>query len=78
MKIIKPTWVHHDGKFCNSIRFGFYFWITSACCLLIDQPIFSIDVHPDSSRFATGGQGINDRDDQYMHFNFLLVRENIL
>lgn len=22
-----------------------------------DKPIFSIDIHPDGSRFATGGQG---------------------
>jgi protein HIRA/HIR1 len=27
-----------------------------------DQPIFSIDVHPDSSRFATGGQGFTDKE----------------
>jgi len=25
--------------------------------LLVGQPIFSIDIHPDGSRFATGGQG---------------------
>ncbi|XP_078600353.1 protein HIRA-like isoform X2 [Branchiostoma floridae x Branchiostoma japonicum] len=34
MKLLKPSWVTHDGK-----------------------PIFSIDIHPDGSRFATGGQG---------------------
>ncbi|XP_074603057.1 histone cell cycle regulator-like protein isoform X2 [Brevipalpus obovatus] len=34
MKLLKPSWVNHDG-----------------------QPIFSIDIHPDGSRFATGGQG---------------------
>ena len=34
MKLLKPTWVHHQKK-----------------------PIFSIDIHPDGSRFATGGQG---------------------
>jgi protein HIRA/HIR1 len=28
-------------------------------CLLSDLPIFSIDIHPDGSRFATGGQGEN-------------------
>jgi hypothetical protein len=27
--------------------------------LLSDLPIFSIDIHPDGSRFATGGQGEN-------------------
>ncbi|XP_014676295.1 PREDICTED: protein HIRA-like [Priapulus caudatus] len=36
MKLLKPSWVNHDGK-----------------------PIFSIDIHPDGSRFATGGQGKN-------------------
>ncbi|ESO91621.1 hypothetical protein LOTGIDRAFT_206663 [Lottia gigantea] len=34
MRLLKPSWVEHDG-----------------------QPIFSIDIHPDGSRFATGGQG---------------------
>ena len=34
MKLLKPSWVSHDGK-----------------------PIFSIDIHPDGRRFATGGQG---------------------
>ncbi|XP_052583957.1 protein HIRA-like [Peromyscus californicus insignis] len=34
MKLLKPTWVNHDGK-----------------------PIFSVDIHPDGTKFATGGQG---------------------
>ncbi|XP_065184033.1 protein HIRA-like [Sycon ciliatum] len=34
MKLLKPTWVSHDGK-----------------------PVFSVHIHPDGSRFATGGQG---------------------
>ncbi|KAK3595749.1 hypothetical protein CHS0354_025378 [Potamilus streckersoni] len=34
MRLLKPTWVSHDG-----------------------QPIFSVDIHPDGTRFATGGQG---------------------
>ncbi|KAM8961120.1 protein HIRA isoform 2-T2 [Pelodytes ibericus] len=34
MKLLKPTWVNHNGK-----------------------PIFSVDIHPDGSKFATGGQG---------------------
>ncbi|KAL5017440.1 hypothetical protein ScPMuIL_007029 [Solemya velum] len=34
MRLLKPSWVHHDGK-----------------------AIFSVDIHPDDSRFATGGQG---------------------
>ncbi|KAM6965292.1 protein HIRA isoform 1-T1 [Aplochiton taeniatus] len=34
MKLLKPSWVSHNGK-----------------------PIFSVDIHPDGSKFATGGQG---------------------
>ncbi|XP_022235959.1 protein HIRA-like [Limulus polyphemus] len=34
MKLLKPSWVTHDG-----------------------HPIFSVDIHPDGTRFATGGQG---------------------
>ncbi|XP_059138607.1 protein HIRA-like isoform X2 [Physella acuta] len=34
MRVVKPGWIHHDGK-----------------------PIFSVDIHPDGSRCATGGQG---------------------
>ncbi|XP_075774173.1 protein HIRA-like isoform X2 [Pelodiscus sinensis] len=34
MKLLKPTWVNHNGK-----------------------PIFSVDIHPDGIKFATGGQG---------------------
>lgn len=34
MKLLKPSWVAHNGK-----------------------PIFSVDVHPDGTKFATGGQG---------------------
>ncbi|KAK2522919.1 protein hira [Columba guinea] len=33
MKLLKPTWVNHNGK-----------------------PIFSVDIHPDGTKFATGGQ----------------------
>ncbi|MBN3289253.1 HIRA protein, partial [Polypterus senegalus] len=34
MKLLKPTWVSHNGK-----------------------PIFSVDIHPEGTKFATGGQG---------------------
>ncbi|XP_063051137.1 protein HIRA [Engraulis encrasicolus] len=34
MKLLKPSWVSHNGK-----------------------PIFSVDIHPDGTKFATGGQG---------------------
>ena len=56
MKIFKPFWVNHDGK----KSFYSFVWsqLTKFSFLKIrDQPIFSLDVHPDSSRFATGGQG---------------------
>ncbi|XP_005185911.2 protein HIRA homolog [Musca domestica] len=36
MKLLKPSWVHHDEK-----------------------PIFSIDVHQECLKFATGGQGVD-------------------
>lgn len=40
---------------CNIVCF----WTYGAhfICLLLDLPIFSVDIHPDGSRFATGGQG---------------------
>jgi len=34
MRLLKPSWVSHEGR-----------------------PLFSIDLHPDGSRFAIGGQG---------------------
>ncbi|KAG7481063.1 hypothetical protein MATL_G00062620 [Megalops atlanticus] len=34
MKLLKPSWVNHNGK-----------------------PIFSVDIHPEGTKFATGGQG---------------------
>jgi len=33
------------------------FKILFLCCFFKGKPIFSIDIHPDGSRFATGGQG---------------------
>uniref|UniRef100_H3B513 Protein HIRA n=1 Tax=Latimeria chalumnae TaxID=7897 RepID=H3B513_LATCH len=35
MKLLKPTWVNHNGG----------------------KPIFSLDIHPDGTKVATGGQG---------------------
>uniref|UniRef100_A0A663MBV6 Uncharacterized protein n=1 Tax=Athene cunicularia TaxID=194338 RepID=A0A663MBV6_ATHCN len=29
-----------------------------ACSLIPGKPIFSVDIHPDGTKFATGGQGI--------------------
>ncbi|XP_041084422.1 protein HIRA-like [Polyodon spathula] len=34
MKLLKPSWISHNGK-----------------------PIFSVDIHPEGTKFATGGQG---------------------
>uniref|UniRef100_T1ING8 Protein HIRA n=1 Tax=Strigamia maritima TaxID=126957 RepID=T1ING8_STRMM len=34
MRLLKPSWISHDGN-----------------------PIFSLDIHPDGTRLATGGQG---------------------
>ncbi|KAI5742936.1 hypothetical protein M8J77_012801 [Diaphorina citri] len=42
MKIFKPAWVSHGHPKDEKIE---------SCA------IFSVDIHPDSSRFATGGQG---------------------
>ncbi|XP_061179684.1 protein HIRA-like [Saccostrea echinata] len=50
MRLLKPSWVTHDGK-----------------------PIFSIDIHPDGSRFATGGQG--DDSGKVVIWNFEPVRD---
>jgi protein HIRA/HIR1 len=55
MKILKPNWVNHDGKqlVFDVLRKG------GGVNSLKTQgkPIYSIDIHPDGSRFATGGQG---------------------
>jgi hypothetical protein len=56
MKLLKPNWVHHNGKKIFQfilIQLSFSYSIS----FIADNSIFSIDVHPDSSRFATGGQG---------------------
>lgn len=30
----------------------------AACSLISGKPIFSVDIHPDGTKFATGGQGM--------------------
>jgi len=41
----------HDDSGCNNIQ------NTVSLLFFKGKPIFSIDIHPDGSRFATGGQG---------------------
>jgi hypothetical protein len=57
MKLLKPNWVHHDGKKNHLKKLYLVVGTKNKITIDIDNPIFSIDVHPDSSRFATGGQG---------------------
>lgn len=57
MKLLKPQWVNH-GVQCKS---------TNTCLLsyvlllfnytFLDHSIYSLDIHPDGSRLATGGIG---------------------
>ncbi|KAF4790349.1 Protein HIRA [Turdus rufiventris] len=70
MKLLKPTWVNHNGEEshlpgrrvmvvlalphsleCKTIQY------VAACSLIPGKPIFSVDIHPDGTKFATGGQG---------------------
>ncbi|KAB7493996.1 Protein HIRA [Armadillidium nasatum] len=55
MQLLKPTWVNHDVNiernclsYCTNMR---------GTSVNRDKAIFSVDIHPDGSRFATGGQG---------------------
>lgn len=59
MKLLKPSWVHHDGK--KTIH---SFICNRQCCIkskysivILEKPIFSVDVHHECGKFATGGQG---------------------
>lgn len=36
---------------CKTIQY------VAACSLIPGKPIFSVDIHPDGTKFATGGQG---------------------
>lgn len=61
MKLVKPNWVTHDGLQCLLLLHNICIIIfneKSNVCLLSGYPIFSIDIHPNGKRFATGGQGI--------------------
>lgn len=33
----------------------------AACASIPGKPIFSVDIHPDGTKFATGGQGMSDK-----------------
>lgn len=64
MRLLKPSWVNHDGEqFTGSIVYvninNFVKTLQfSSLINLTGSPIFSVDLHPDGSRFATGGQGM--------------------
>ncbi|XP_071619707.1 protein HIRA isoform X4 [Heliangelus exortis] len=53
MKLLKPTWVNHNGEGRLAAPPG------SRCrgAGRAGKPIFSVDIHPDGTKFATGGQG---------------------
>lgn len=36
---------------CKTIQY------VAVCSLISGKPIFSVDIHPDGTKFATGGQG---------------------
>jgi len=53
MRLVKPNWVKHAGELTRSEAFQ----------LTIDDkdrksPIYSLSVHPDGTRLATGGIGV--------------------
>lgn len=52
MIFFKPTWINHEGMllFPNYPIIQFLYYIEG-------KPIFSVDIHPNGGRFATGGQG---------------------
>ena len=57
---------------CFIIKFKFCVRLSQVECylkflLFIGKPLFSIDIHPDGTRFATGGQG------KYEHFRIKAV-----
>ncbi|KAH8396225.1 hypothetical protein KR222_005671, partial [Zaprionus bogoriensis] len=63
MRLVKPGWVHHDGmwptlsrqkKKNKNQKKGKQMQISN---IVADKPIFSVDVHQDCTKFATGGQG---------------------
>lgn len=67
MQILKPQWVSHDGTYLNvfisfshthqRFEFSTLFILVLFSFVLPGLPIFCIDIHPDNSRFVTGGQG---------------------
>ncbi|XP_062445950.1 protein HIRA isoform X1 [Rhea pennata] len=48
MRLLKPTWVNHNGEAGGG---------AGGRCREAGKPIFSVDIHPDGTKFATGGQG---------------------
>ena len=71
MKLLKPTWVNHDGnkhltahEKCAHAKVVHFLFIQrnvddNLLCYALGKPIFSIHIHPDGSKFATGGQGLS-------------------
>lgn len=53
MIFFKPAWINHEGKYLLLIVTR----IKSNIWYLDGKPIFSVDIHPNGGRFATGGQG---------------------
>lgn len=57
MRLVKPGWVHHDGKQQPASSPFFFCFNPEICFVYTEKPIFSVDVHQDCTKFATGGQG---------------------
>lgn len=57
MIFLKPLWVNHGGN--NHFYVYFHRFINILSLILDSKPIFSVDIHPQGGRFATGGQGVS-------------------
>ncbi|KAM4890963.1 protein HIRA isoform 1-T1 [Sylvia borin] len=57
MKLLKPTWVNHNGEGRPGSRCRGPAGQQVPRAGRAGKPIFSVDIHPDGTKFATGGQG---------------------
>ncbi|XP_058707656.1 protein HIRA isoform X1 [Poecile atricapillus] len=57
MKLLKPTWVNHNGEGRPGSRCRGPAGQQVPRSGRAGKPIFSVDIHPDGTKFATGGQG---------------------
>ncbi|XP_041344300.1 protein HIRA isoform X1 [Pyrgilauda ruficollis] len=57
MKLLKPTWVNHNGEGRPGSRCRGPAGQQVPRAGQPGKPIFSVDIHPDGTKFATGGQG---------------------